>query len=56
MTMVTFTVGGQSYFFQQYHAYLNVDVSVVAAYWMDAVVCRVSAGCGRCVGAEVRRG
>jgi hypothetical protein len=29
--MVTFTVGGQSYFYDQYHAYLNVDVSVFAS-------------------------
>ncbi len=36
--MVTFTVGGQSYFYDQYHAYLNVDVSVFASNFMDSVV------------------
>ncbi len=38
VVMVTFTVGGQSYFFQQYNAYLNVDVSVFASNFMDSVV------------------
>ena len=36
--MVTLSVGGQSYFFQQYNAYLNVDVSVFASNFMDSVV------------------
>ncbi len=36
--MVTFSVGGQSYFYDQYHAYLNVDVSVFASNFMDSVV------------------
>jgi glucan phosphoethanolaminetransferase (alkaline phosphatase superfamily) len=38
VVMVTFSVGGQSYFFQQYNAYLNVDVSVFASNFMDSVV------------------
>jgi glucan phosphoethanolaminetransferase (alkaline phosphatase superfamily) len=38
VTMVTFSVGGQSYFYDQYHAYLNVDVSVFASNFMDSVV------------------
>jgi glucan phosphoethanolaminetransferase (alkaline phosphatase superfamily) len=38
VVMVTFTVGGQSYFYDQYHAYLNVDVSVFASNFMDSVV------------------
>ncbi|MES1185946.1 MAG: sulfatase-like hydrolase/transferase [Myxococcales bacterium] len=38
VVMVTFTVGGQSYFFQQYNAYLNVDVSVFASNFMDSVL------------------
>ncbi len=36
--MVTFAIGGQTYFYQQYHAYLNVDVSVFASNFMDSVV------------------
>jgi glucan phosphoethanolaminetransferase (alkaline phosphatase superfamily) len=38
VVMVTFTVGGQTYFYEQYHAYLNVDVSVFASNFMDSVV------------------
>jgi len=38
VVMVTFTIGGQSYFFQQYNAYLNVDVSVFASNFMDSVL------------------
>jgi glucan phosphoethanolaminetransferase (alkaline phosphatase superfamily) len=34
----TFTFGGQSYFFEQYNAYLNVDVSLFASNFMDSVV------------------
>src|SRR6187455_2063008 len=35
---ITFAVGGQSYFFDQYNAYLNVDVSVFASNFVDSVV------------------
>jgi glucan phosphoethanolaminetransferase (alkaline phosphatase superfamily) len=38
VVMVTFSIGGQSYFFQQYNAYLNLDVSVFASNFMDSVV------------------
>ncbi len=38
VAMVTFSIGGQSYFYEQYHAYLNVDVSVFASNFMDSVV------------------
>ncbi len=34
---ITFSFGGQQYFFDQYHAYLNVDVSVFASNLMDSV-------------------
>ena len=34
----TFAFGGQAYFYQQYHAYLNVDVSLFASNFMDSVV------------------
>lgn len=43
VVMVTFAVGGQSYFFQQYNAYLNVDVSVFASNFMDSVVNQLAA-------------
>ncbi len=43
VAMVTFTVGGQSYFFQQYHAYLNVDVSVFASNFADSVINQLAA-------------
>lgn len=35
---LTLAVGGQSYFFQQYNAYLNVDVSVFASNFKDSVL------------------
>ncbi len=35
---VTFTFGGQEYFFEQYNAYLNIDVSRFASNLMDSVV------------------
>src|SRR5262245_42111569 len=31
----TFAFGGQQYFYEQYHAYLNVDVSLFASNLMD---------------------
>lgn len=34
----TFSFGGQTYFYQQYSAYLNVDVSLFASNFMDSVV------------------
>lgn len=43
VVMVTFAVGGQSYFFQQYHAYLNVDVSVFATNFADSVINQLTA-------------
>lgn len=44
--MFTFSVGGQSYFYQQYNAYLNVDVSVFASNFMDSVVNQLFADIG----------
>lgn len=35
---LTLAVGGQTYFFEQYNAYLNVDVSVFASNFKDSVV------------------
>ena len=51
--MVTFTVGGQSYFFQQYNAYLNVDVSVFASNFMDSVVNQLVADLGNYLWAKL---
>ena len=34
----TFAVGGQSYFFQQYGAYLNTDVSIFATNFRESVI------------------
>jgi glucan phosphoethanolaminetransferase (alkaline phosphatase superfamily) len=51
--MVTFTVGGQSYFFQQYNAYLNVDVSVFASNFMDSVVNQLLADLGNYLRAKL---
>jgi glucan phosphoethanolaminetransferase (alkaline phosphatase superfamily) len=42
----TLAIGGQSYFYQQYHAYLNVDVSVFASNFMDSVVNQLFADIG----------
>jgi len=35
---VTFAIGGQSYFYEQYNAYLNVDVSLFASNFVDSVI------------------
>lgn len=43
---VTFSFGGQHYFFQQYNAYLNVDVSLFASNFMDSVVNQLFADIG----------
>jgi glucan phosphoethanolaminetransferase (alkaline phosphatase superfamily) len=51
--MVTFSVGGQSYFFQQYNAYLNVDVSVFATNFMDSVVNQLLADLGNYLWAKL---
>ena len=42
----TFSFGGQSYFFSQYNAYLNVDVSLFASNFMDSVVNQLFADIG----------
>ncbi len=42
----TLAIGGQTYFYQQYHAYLNVDVSVFASNFMDSVVNQLFADIG----------
>jgi glucan phosphoethanolaminetransferase (alkaline phosphatase superfamily) len=39
----TFAFGGQQYFYDQYHAYLNVDVSIFASNFMDSIVNQLAA-------------
>ena len=43
---ITFSFGGQAYFYSQYHAYLNVDVSVFASNFMDSVMNQLFADIG----------
>ena len=43
---LTFTLGGQRYFHDQYNAYLNVDVSVFASNFMDSVANQLFADFG----------
>ncbi len=49
----TFAIGGQIYFFEQYHAYLNVDVSVFASNFMDSVVNQLFADIGNYLRAKL---
>lgn len=46
VVFATLAIGGQTYFYQQYHAYLNVDVSVFASNFMDSVVNQLFADIG----------
>jgi glucan phosphoethanolaminetransferase (alkaline phosphatase superfamily) len=48
----TFAIGGQSYFYDQYHAYLNVDVSLFAANFVDSVINQLFADIGNYVAAK----
>jgi glucan phosphoethanolaminetransferase (alkaline phosphatase superfamily) len=49
----TFAIGGQTYFFQQYNAYLNIDVSVFASNFMDSVVNQLFADIGNYLKAKL---
>lgn len=51
--MVTFSIGGQTYFFQQYNAYLNVDVSIFASNFMDSVINQLAADLGNYLQAKL---
>ncbi len=42
----TFTVGGQTYFYSQYNAYLNLDVSLFASNFKDSVINQLMADVG----------
>lgn len=50
---LTLTVGGQAYFFEQYNAYLNVDVSLFASNFKDSVVNQLWADFANYVWAKV---
>jgi glucan phosphoethanolaminetransferase (alkaline phosphatase superfamily) len=49
----TFAIGGQIYFFEQYNAYLNTDVSVFATNFMDSVVNQLFADIGNYLRAKL---
>ncbi|HEX6276934.1 MAG TPA: sulfatase-like hydrolase/transferase [Polyangiaceae bacterium] len=49
----TFAIGGQTYFFQQYNAYLNVDVSVFASNFTDSVINQLFADIGNYLKAKL---
>ena len=42
----TFSVGGQTYFYSQYNAYLNLDVSLFASNFKDSVINQLLADVG----------
>ena len=49
----TFAVGGQTYFYSQYNAYLNLDVSLFASNFKDSVVNQLLADFGNYLRAKV---
>lgn len=51
--MTTFAFGGQAYFFQQYNAYMNEDVSMFASNFMDSVVNQLFADIGNYLKAKI---
>jgi glucan phosphoethanolaminetransferase (alkaline phosphatase superfamily) len=50
---LTFSFGGQAYFFEQYNAYLNTDVSVFASNFKDSIVNQLFADIGNYVSAKL---
>ncbi len=46
MIAFTFTFGGQSYFYSQYNAYLNLDVSLFATNFKDSIINQLEADGG----------
>jgi len=49
----TFAVGGQTYFYSQYNAYLNLDVSLFASNFKDSVVNQLLADFGNYLRAKL---
>jgi glucan phosphoethanolaminetransferase (alkaline phosphatase superfamily) len=46
VVFATFAFGGQQYFYEQYNAYLNVDVSLFASNFTDSIVSQLFADIG----------
>jgi glucan phosphoethanolaminetransferase (alkaline phosphatase superfamily) len=53
VVLFTFTVGGQSYFYSQYNAYLNLDVSLFASNFKDSVINQLLADFGNYLRAKL---
>ncbi|MCB9586059.1 MAG: sulfatase-like hydrolase/transferase [Polyangiaceae bacterium] len=53
VVMTTFAFGGQSYFYSQYNAYMNEDVSMFASNFMDSVVNQLFADIGNYLKAKL---
>ncbi len=53
LVSLTFSFGGQQYFFDQYNAYLNVDVSKFASNFTDSVINQLLADIGNYVWAKL---
>ncbi len=49
----TFSVGGQSYFYSQYNAYLNLDVSLFATNFKDSIINQLQADYGNYIRAKL---
>ena len=49
----TFSVGGQTYFYSQYNAYLNLDVSLFASNFKDSVINQLMADVGNYLRAKL---
>ncbi len=49
----TFTVGGQTYFYSQYNAYLNLDVSLFATNFKDSIINQLLADFGNYLRAKL---
>ena len=49
----TFAVGGQTYFYSQYNAYLNIDMSLFAANFKDSIVNQLWADFGNYLRAKL---
>lgn len=53
VVLFTFAVGGQSYFYSQYNAYLNLDVSLFASNFKDSVISQLLADFGNYLRAKL---
>lgn len=53
VAFLTFAIGGQTYFYAQYNAYLNVDVSRFATNFVDSVISQLLADYRSYLGAKL---